>query len=259
MKSNKKKQYSAPAVSTAVDIVTFLSKYKHKNSTLTEISKGVDINSSTCYRILQTLVEKKILSHNSETKEFSLGTYLMILGRRATEFIDYMEVANKYLLKIGELTEATCGIVQKIENRWTYVEKYIPESPYTLSIKTGQSFSLNAGATGKMFMAYLSSKERDDVIDTIGLKKYTEKTNYNKDDYLDEIEVIRKQGFSISDEEHYENIFGLAFPVLNSFNEIEFGITVIMFKNEKTKKVLDEMVYQIKQMTEELSLLIQNR
>lgn len=249
------KKYLAPSVSSAVNIVNLLSKYRYSEATLTEISNEVNVNNSTCYRILHTLVEKKILIHNKETKKFSLGPYLMILGKRANELIGYVDIAKTYLSKIGELTNATCGIVQRVENRWTYMEKYIPDSPYSISIKVGQSFDLTAGATGKLLMAYLSTEEQEEKIKNIGIKKYTSKTEISKEGYLNNLEKVYEQGFSISNEEHYEGILGLSFPVFNSLEEVEFGFTVIMLNNKKKERV-NEIAYQIKAITDELSMII---
>lgn len=258
MKNNEveKKVYSAPAVSKAIEIITFLSKYKNKESTLTEISKGVSVNSSTCYRILQTLVSEKVLRYKDETKKFSLGSYLMVLGNRASEFIDYMEVTREYMGKIEKLTKSTCGLCQRVGDQWLYVETKIPDSPYSISIKVGQRFDLNAGATAKLLMAYLSPKEREEILDRIGLIKYTNTTKFDREEFLNEMPVIREQGFSVSIGEHYEGISGISFPIFNKLGDIEFAITVIMLKNGRNKEDLKNVAIQVKELIDELTSLI---
>ncbi|MFC7364179.1 MULTISPECIES: IclR family transcriptional regulator [Bhargavaea] len=252
----EKKTYLSPAVKSATEIITFLSKYKNKKSTLTEISKGVGINSSTCYRILKTLVDQKVLNYKEETKQFSLGSYLIVLGKRASEFIDYLEIAREYLAEVSKLTNSTTGIVQRIGDEWLYIDKAIPDSPYSIAIKEGQRFKMNAGATAKLFMAYLSSEEREEILDRIGIERYTNSTKFNREEFLSEMPAIKEQGFSISIEEHIEGISGISLPVFSKSGEIEFAITVVMLSNGKTSEELKAIANELKSVTDELSKLI---
>lgn len=253
---SEEKKSLAPSVDTAIDILTFLGKYKNRNSTLTEISVGIGTNRSTCYRILQTLVDRKIINYKNETKRFSLGTYLMVLGSRASEHIDYMAIAREYLVKIAELTQSSCGIVQRIGDEWVYIDKVIPSTPYSITIKTGQRFPLNAGSTAKLIMSYLSDEERKEVLTRIGLKKYTKNTKTEMNDFLEALPRIKEQGFAISIEEHVEGIVGMAFPVTNRIGELEFVITIVLLNSGKKEEDLTKIAHRVKALTDELTTLI---
>ncbi|MBS4210975.1 IclR family transcriptional regulator [Neobacillus rhizophilus] len=246
-------KYSAPAVVQAFEILTFLGKPKNKKSTLTEISNGTGLNRSTCYRILQTLVTLKILLYNEETKKFSLGPYLIVLGNRASDLIDYMTIANDYMVKISRLSESTCSLIQRIGDEWVYIEKTIPNSPLSISINVGQRFSLNAGASGKLFLAYMPEEERNGILDRIGLKKYTQYTTIERDKYISELAGIRNQGYAVSVNEHIEGITGLSFPIENKLGELEFVITVFIISHLKKEENFTQLINEIKQITKELS------
>ncbi|MCH6264735.1 IclR family transcriptional regulator [Neobacillus citreus] len=246
-------KYSAPAVVYAFDILTFLGKPKNKKSTLTEISNGTGLNRSTCYRILQTLVTLKILLYNEETKKFSLGPYLIVLGNRASELIDYMAIAKDYMEKISELTESTCGLIQRIGDEWVYIEKTNPKSPFSLSINVGQRFPLNAGASGKLFLSYMPENERNEILDRIGLKKYTDNTTSEREKYIGELSTIRNQGYAVSINEHFEGITGLSFPIENKLGELEFVITVFIISNFKKVENFDQLAHEINKIIKDLS------
>lgn len=249
-------KYTAPSVVKAFEILTFLSKTRNRNSTLTEITNGIDLNRSTCYRILQTLVNEKVLRYDEESKRFSLGTYLIVLGNRASESIDYMVIAKEYLTKISELTNSTCGLVQRIGDEWVYIEKEVSKSPYSLSINVGQRFPLNAGATAKLILSYLSAEERMEILDRIGLKKYTENTVLNTEEFLNELPTIKEQGYAISHNEHVEGVGGLSFPIENKLGQLEFVLTVIMITSDKKESDYKKMATEVKKLTDELSSLI---
>lgn len=251
-----KMKYTSPSVVTTFEILNFLSKSKHKNSTLTEISKGIGINHSTCYRILQTLVNLNVLRYEENSKRFSLGPYLIVLGNRAAQSLDYMRVAKEYLKRISDLSKVTTAIAQRVGDYWVYIDREISDSPYSVYINVGQRFPLNAGATSKVILAYMLEEEREEIMDRIGLKPYTKHTIIDKSVFLKELSIIKERGYAISHNEHVDGISGISFPIENKSGELEFVITLVMITNNKSEENLMELAEKVKSLTDELTLLI---
>lgn len=254
-KSSKAK-YTSPSVVTTFEILNFLSKSKNKNSTLTEISKGVGINHSTCYRILQTLVNLNVLRYDENSKRFSLGPYLIVLGNRAAQTLDYMHVAKEYLKRICDLSEVTTAIAQRVGDYWVYIDREISDSPYSVYINVGQRFPLNAGATSKVILSYMSEEEREEIMERIGLKQYTKHTVIDKSEFLKELSMIKEQGYAISHNEHLDGVSGISFPIENKSGELEFVITLVMITNDKKEEHLIELAEKVKTLTDELTKII---
>ncbi|ARI76880.1 IclR family transcriptional regulator [Halobacillus mangrovi] len=250
-KVENEKKYMIPAIVSAGEILNFLSKRKNKNAKLTQISKSLGINQSTCYRILRTLTEMKLLDHDLETKTFRLGPYLIVLGSRASEFLDYMSIAKDYLKTAAKITKSTCAIVQRVDNEWFCLDKEEFNSPITVTIKIGQRFKLNSGATGKLFLAYLEEEERRQIIDEIGLFKHTEQTITEEEELEKELREIKKRGYSMSLGEHIPGVNGLSFPILDQHGEMQFGINVATLEGDLDK--LKEMAEEMKALSLELS------
>ena len=85
-----------PSVEMAIRILDFLSRYKNKRSTLTEIHKKLGINKSTCLRVLRTLKKHKYVFYDESEKKYGLGVSLVVLGTRAAEFSDALEIVKPF-------------------------------------------------------------------------------------------------------------------------------------------------------------------
>lgn len=254
MKKNvSNERYIVPSLISAGKILKYLSKNHHKQATLGELSQRLDINKSTCYRLLHTLTHMSYLNYDIETKTYSLGSYLVVLGKKAEEFIDYIPIVKKYLKQFVLLTKNTTALVQRIGNEWVYVDKEEPSTPVRVTINIGQSFKLNSGATGKLFLAYMEPRERERIIDELGLIPFTDKTITDREEFNRELEKVRKKNYSVSLEEHYPGIDGISVPIFDRHGKVQMAITTVVVHTKKNKKEFEQIAESLKEMANELS------
>ena len=89
-KEKEKKKYSVPALENAFSILKLLSRKRFQESTVTEIANALQLSPATCYRILQSLETLSIVRYLEDKKRYTLGPYLVVLGERAKEHLDYL-------------------------------------------------------------------------------------------------------------------------------------------------------------------------
>jgi IclR family transcriptional regulator, KDG regulon repressor len=249
----KENKYIIPSLVSAGKILRYLSSNKHNRATLGEISKKLGINKSTCYRLLLTLTEIKLLNYESDTKTYSLGPYLVVLGKRAEEFIDYMPLVKEYLKHAAKVTNSTCALVQQIDDEWVYMEKEEPLVPFRISINIGQKFKLTSGATGKLFIAYMDYHKQQEIVNEYGLTAFTNNTITEKSAFEEELMKIRSQGYSLSFEEHYAGIDGISVPIFDRTGKVQMAITSILVHNSNAQKENILLAEKLKHLTKELS------
>jgi IclR family transcriptional regulator, KDG regulon repressor len=246
-------KYTVPSLVSAGKILRFLSGYNHHRSTLIEISKKLEINKSSCYRLLNTLTQMKMLSFDQDTKTYSLGSYLVVLGKRAEDFIDYMPTVKEYLKLSVQTTNSTCALVENIDDEWIYLEKEEPSSPVRVTINIGQRFKINSGATGKLFLAYMDYEKQQNYINQLNLLPFTSQTIIEKQAFEKELNTIRNQGYSISLEEHYPGIDGVSVPIFDRKGQVQMAITSIIVHSDQTKVQLHVIAERLKELSKELS------
>lgn len=253
MDNQNSEKYLIPSLISAGRVLRYLSSYKTHKATLTEISKALSINKSTCYRILLTLMQNNMIAYDYDTKTFSLGPYLIILGQRASELIDYMPIAKDYLKEAVHLTGFTCTLVQRTEDEWIYLAKEEAASPVRVTINVGQRFNLTSGSSGKLFLAYMDKNERDRILGKIGLKKYTSKTIIDRDEFTGEINKVKNLGYAVSLEEHVPGIDGISVPIFDRHGQVTMAIMCIMIHAERKDEEIAGIGEALARLSKELS------
>ncbi len=213
------------AVERAIDILVCLG---NSELNLSEISKEVNLNKSTVYRMLVSLERKGFV-----TKYGSKGKYL--LGWRIFELLSgslsrnqgLVQRAFPYMEKMWKTSYETILLyIQKGFNRLCIAE--IP-SPHPLKYTVGIGFTvpLYAGAPGKLLLANFPEAEQARVLEQINLRPLTNKTITDKEHLLQELELVQKQGWATSFGERIEGVSCLAVPVTNRQERVVASLSIL--------------------------------
>lgn len=210
------KKSAVPSVEFTARILEFLSRYKNRKSTLTEISSALSISKSTCLRILRVLNEYRFVHYDEETRKYSLGEYLIILGARAADFSDRLAVCRPHLKNLCGQTNLTSVLLEPAPgNRLMYVAKEEPDVSIRINVTLGQYFPITGASFGKCFLAFMDEAEAGRIIREVGIKQFTSKTITNVNDFKKNLEEVRQQGYAYSFEEHTQGVSAVAAPVFD--------------------------------------------
>jgi IclR family KDG regulon transcriptional repressor len=230
---NKKVRSDVPALETTIRIIEYLSRYNHSTSSLADICKSLEINKSTCHRILKVLENHNYVFYNDEKKLYSLGSYLVVLGARATEFIDYLELCKHHLKELCEETQQTVVLLEPIaSNRLMYVAKEEPDLPVRVTVSIGQRFPLTSASFGKCYLAFMDESKAEEIIHSSGFKQFTSKTITNIEEFKKELENVRVKGYAESYEEHTSGVCGVAAPIFGLHGEVKLVVSCLFLSSE---------------------------
>ncbi|WP_459998028.1 IclR family transcriptional regulator [Paradesulfitobacterium aromaticivorans] len=229
----KQERSMVPAVETAIKILEYLSRFKHRASTLSDISKNISINKSTCHRILKVLENSNFVFYNEEKKQYSLGSHLVVLGTRASEFIDYLELSKPHLKWLCQETQQTVVLLEPISNnRLMYIAKEEPPLPVRVTVNIGQRFPLTSASFGKCFLAFMDEMKAEEIIKNIGLRQFTNKTITNLKEFTQELEHVRRKGYAESHEEYLPGVCGVAAPVFDLHGNVKQVISCLFLAQQ---------------------------
>lgn len=238
-KNNKKERSEVPALETAIKILQYLSRYKNKERSLSQIAKNLSINKSTCHRILKLLNSYRFVSFDEESKQFNLGPYLIILGSRASEFIDYLKLAKPHLQWVCEQTKLTSVLLEPVSHdRLMYVakEEYeLPDHPVHVTVKLGQQFPLTSASFGKCYLAFIEEERAKEIIQKVNFKKFTDKSITDFGKFMESLKEVRRKGYAVSYEEHTSGVFGVSAPIFDFNGNITMVIACIGFTSEMSE------------------------
>jgi DNA-binding IclR family transcriptional regulator len=248
----KSEKYSVPAIDHAVKILEYLRKEHTEWKTLSDISEAVELNPSTCFRILRALQKYNIVSESQ--KRYKLGMYLQLLGSVADFTFDLKRI-QQYLEKAALLTGQTSMLSQRFsDDRVIYIAKQESQNAFRINVSIGQQRPITCTSAGKCFLAFADPEEVEAIIGmTGGLVKYTEHTIVDKQRFMEELGRIREQGFSIGSQEFVLGVTGVAVPVFDSNRVARFVLSVSCFSAQVNDQILREYAQILKEIADQIS------
>ena len=110
------------SVSRALDIIAIIGT-KQQGLGVTEIANQMDINKSSVYRILSTLVQYGYVEQNQETDRYKLGYKFLEISSKLLESIDLRTEARPFLKELEEETTEVIHLVVYDQGEVVYIEK----------------------------------------------------------------------------------------------------------------------------------------
>lgn len=181
---------------------------------------------ATLYRLLQTLTNQGMLTHDCETQTYAPGIRLVRLAHSAWRQSSLAPVARPFLDRLSEKLGETIHLAQLEEGRVLYVDKRNARLPVGMYSQAGKSGPGYCTGVGKAMMAYLPDEERLRAVKQQSFFKHTEKTLTNEAALLSELDEIRASGIAYDREEHEPGIICIAAPIRNSSGRILGALSI---------------------------------
>ncbi len=240
-------------VSRTITILEVLSKKGELN--LESLAKETDLPKATLLRFLSTLQQLGYVFRD-DADRYSLTLRLFSVGSRALSRNDLISKARPYAKKLcSDLGETVhMGILE--DNSAVYILK--EESSYTLRMysRVGKVIPLYCTAIGKIFLSEKSPKELDAYLKETVLKPFTVRTIKTKEALIDQLELTKKRGWAIDDQEHEDNIMCIAAPIRDYTRNVIAAISVSWPLFRFNKDEFEKATKEIKSVADELSVVL---
>ncbi len=222
-------QYSAlvPAVEQAARILLCLAGTRASPMTLTEISQNVGIHKSKAYSILNTLQNFNFVQRDPRSKSYSLGTGLLFLSNKVLSTLDLREAVHPQLESLARETESTAFFGLISHGNVFVVAKVEGGRDFGLTIRLGHRFPLPWGAHGKAIAAFLTDKERKDLLAQEKLYFHGRPSDFDRHRLKQELARCREIGFCTDWGEMQRGVHAVAAPVFGPRGGVIGSIVVV--------------------------------
>lgn len=211
----------------ALDLLSFIASATERGSSprLTEIASQSGINRSTVARLLEPLIDARLVDQEPDTGRYRLGPQTARLGQIYLEHFDVHAVAGPVLQALVDESQETAHLGIRDGTDVVYVDKY--ESP--LSVRTvsriGSRQPLYSTAMGKVLLAYAGSSVLDAVMQD-ALPQRTANTITNPEALKAELDRVRTEGYAVDDQENESEIRCVGAPLFNHRGQVLAAISV---------------------------------
>jgi DNA-binding IclR family transcriptional regulator len=196
----------------------------HSELTLKELSDKTGLNKSRILRLCGTLTMHGFLVRRRGSL-YSLGPALMMLGKVYERSNNLISLARPIMKDLALLTGESVKLFVIEGKKRICLARELGPSRLHYAIREGEELSLLAGAGGKVLLAYASPQFREEVL-TQGLERVTPATIVKREQLMEELDKVRKQGYAISNGELVYEVGGVAAPVFNNAGEVTGALTV---------------------------------
>ena len=177
-----------------------------RDLSLTEIAQFVGRNTTSTYRLAQTLAEKGFLEKDPVTKRYSPGMTLKKLGDLVDDHSDLVLVVHPYLVKLHQEFNENVSLFTYHNFRRLCLDRIESSHPLR-SFTFGHEMRLTVGAGGTALLAFLPERVQTAVIKSEG--------GCTREKLLD----IRRRGYAVSYDEMKEGTIGIGVPILDKNGE----------------------------------------
>jgi IclR family acetate operon transcriptional repressor len=190
---------------------------------LGDIATDAGVPKASVHRILVTLGELGFITSEGD------GTYRV--GPRMLALAE--EVKAVGATGIGDVLSAlaagvghTVHMALRSGNHAVYVHKVEADQPYRMASRVGMRLPLHCTAIGKSVLANLPAEEVRAVVASAGLPARNANTITDATRLVEELAVIREQGYAIDDEENENTIRCIGAPLFDRGGAVVGGVSI---------------------------------
>ena len=232
MKEKKEKESAKSVIINSVDrsIDILENLFRQGNDTsITQISKDLDIYKSTVFRTLATLENRRYEVQDKNSNQNSIDPTLYAYSTLPHN--DIITESVRPLLQ--EISDAygECVTYGILEQEWDGMYANVPlitiESTHNLGLsrKISNQTECYCASLGKCLLAF-SENVNLDVYKNAEFTPFTEHTITTYEDLMKELEQVRYQGYAVDAEEREIGLYCLGVPVLNGHGNAVAAISI---------------------------------
>jgi len=208
----KKSTYSAPSVQKAFKILHTIAD-SSSGVGVSELAKQLKIGKSTVHGITCSLEELGVLVRDPVDKRYNLGYTLLEIGRKSYGRIEWREIARAPMERLMEKVGETIFLGIMNGDHITILDVVESHNEMKITSPPGTRLPLLAGATGKVFLSQFDEKKAREIIQKVGLMKFTSKSVTDPKAFLKEVIEAKEKGYAIDDEEYLLGVRAIAVPI----------------------------------------------
>ncbi|KIL73354.1 IclR family transcriptional regulator [Bacillus badius] len=213
------------SVARALDIIELVGQSK-QGLGVTEISKQMDINKSSVFRILATLSQYGYIEQHETTGKYKLGYMFLDISSKLLDSLDVRAEAQPILQELEEETNEVVHLVVYDQGEVVYIEKLDGNEALRMHSKVGKRAPVHCTSVGKAILSHLPAADVLTIIERKGLPAHTPYTIAEKEVFLQELSRVKANGYALDLEENEAGIRCIAAPVFDHTGKVAAAVSI---------------------------------
>ena len=191
-------------------------------ASLPQLVTATGLPKSSVHRYLEVLVQEGFLERDAQSGTYRLGARIVSLASNETPLMVIR--ARPYLERLRDLFDETVNLGILSGDNIVYLD--ILESPRTvrLAARVGDTDMIHSTALGKAIAAQLPEEEVRSLLQRPGLPRRTANTITRAADFMKHLELVRRHGFAIDDQEN--DVEGRCVAIVVPARRVQYAVSV---------------------------------
>jgi DNA-binding IclR family transcriptional regulator len=201
-RTNDSPKQSIQVITRAINVLRAL-EGEPEGLSLGQIAQRVGLARSTVQRIVDALRAEQFLISASPTAGVRLGPALIRLAASAS--VEFDHITRPIMAELSQTVGETVDLSVLKGNSAVFTDQVQGRHRLRAVSAVGESFPLHCTANGKALLSVVPADKLERLL-RASLPRLTANTITKPADLLKEIEICRRTGIAIDDEEHTEGI-----------------------------------------------------
>lgn len=216
-------KYTVQILARAIHVLGALAG-RVQGCSLDELGSALGIAKASLLRILRTLEDEGVVRRDGE--RYFLGARVLDFSHGYLRGLELTGVARPLMEDLAHRTGQTISLAVRDGLEIVYIAIERAQQDIGIQGEIGGRHPANATALGKVLLAGLDPVEAADLVTGRQLVRLTHRTLTDPDALLRHLEMVRRQGFAVDDEERGIGIRCIAAPVRRADGRVIGAISV---------------------------------
>ncbi|WMN01921.1 IclR family transcriptional regulator [Rhodococcus erythropolis] len=219
---------------------------------LEQLAEVIGVHKSTVLRLLRTLADERF-AFRDNNNQYHLGSRVFELSAQATDQREIRRIASPHLTAFNREYGRTTHLAAMEAGEVVYIDKLESHDQIRMYSRIGLSANFNSTAVAKVILADLPDSELRQVVARMDFTSRTPATITNAEQYLQEIELVRRQGWAHDKEENEPSINCIGAPVRGAAGRVLAAVSVSVPDVVLSYADLLELLEPLQSVTEAIS------
>lgn len=224
---------------------------------VSRIARDLDLNSSTCFNLLKTLVHERLVTFDDVTKTYAIGIGLVELAKGALEQASYVRMLHPHLEEIAIRHRVTATLWQRTsDERVVLVDRADNASAMRVHMSIGQRLPIYIAALGRCMAAH-SGLTPAELRSRISELRWEDGPSF--DEYLSDVEEVRKRGYAVDAGNYVRGVTTVSAAVLDGARSPVMAISAVGFSAQFSKTAIRALGEDLRDRASEISRSMSGR
>ena len=168
---------------------------------LTDLAVRTGLSPSTVHRLLTTLEKRRFVQFDRGESTWHIGAQSFAVGSTFVRRRNFVTQALPYLRKLRDQTRETANLAVVDDGAMVVLTRVESRELMRSVTKVGGRVPMVASGLGKALLATYSEQDVFAIIQRVGMPRLTSKSIVRAGELCKSLHDIRRQGYSVDDEE----------------------------------------------------------